>query len=381
MARSANPYRPGFNAAPPAFVGRERLLGAVREALAVAALDGRTPRPIIITGTRGVGKTVALGEAASLAAAEHAWPTVHVEVRPRRDFTHLLTERLNAARHLLEHTTADDRRHPVITGGKLGASALGVGGEVEVLLERHGSGPVDPLEAALGAALRVAMEEGSGLVITIDEVQYAERPELAGFTAILQERMAENWPLVVIVAGLPSIREPRRVVTYLERGEWHELGLLSRDEAEQALTEPAVDAGRPMEPDAARELATASGGYPYAVQLYGHHAWRASGGADRITLDHALAAGEAARRELVDGLYVARWNDASEREREYLTAVARLIVRSGEATGGAVAAELGKATTEVSYLRDRLLKKGTLYSEGSRLSFITPGMAEWVAGL
>ena len=117
------------------------------------------------------------------------------------------------------------------------------------------------------------------------------------------------------------------------------------------------------------------------VQLYGHHAWRASGGADRITLDHALAAGEAARRELVEGLYVARWNDASEREREYLTAVARLIVRSGKATGGAVAAELGKASTEVSYLRDRLLKKGTLYSEGSRLSFITPGMADWVAGL
>ncbi|HEY9497058.1 MAG TPA: hypothetical protein VIR15_19555, partial [Intrasporangium sp.] len=90
---------------------------------------------------------------------------------------------------------------------------------------------------------------------------------------------------------------------------------------------------------------------------------------------------EAARRELVEGLYVARWNDASEREREYLTAAARLIVRSGEATGGAVAAELGKASTEVSYLRDRLLKKGTLYSEGSRLSLITPGMAEWVAGL
>ena len=379
MARSTNPYRPGFNAAPPAFVGRERLLGAVREALAVAALDGRTPRPIIITGTRGVGKTVALGEAASLAAVEHGWPTVHVEVRPGRDFTPLLTERLTVARHVLEHTTVDDRRHPVVTGGKLGASALGVGAEVEVHLERHAFGPVDPLEAALGAVMRVAIEEGSGLVITIDEAQSAERAELAGFTAILQERMGDNWPLVVIVAGLPSIREPRRAVTYLERGEWHELGLLSLGESEQALTDPAVAAGRPMEPDAARELATVSGGYPYAVQLYGHHAWRASTGAGRITLDHALAAGEAARRELEEGLYVARWNDASEKEREYLTAVARLIVRSGEATGGAVAGELGKASTEVSYLRDRLLKKGTLYSEGSRLSFITPGMAEWVA--
>jgi hypothetical protein len=381
MARLTNPYRPGFNAAPPTFVGRDRLLDAVREALAVAALDGRTPRPIVITGTRGVGKTVALGEAAALAAAEHAWPTVHVEVRPGRDFTPLLTERVVAAGHVLEHTTADDRRHPVITGGKVGASALGVGGEVEVRLEQHGSAPVDPLEAALTATMRIAMAEGAGLVITLDEVQYAQRPELAGFTAILQEHMGDNWPLVVLVAGLPSIREPRRSVTYLERGEWHELGLLEPDDAERALTEPASEAGRPMAGDAARLLAEASGGYPYAVQLYGHHAWRASSGSDQIALQHARAAREAARRELEEGLYVARWNDASEREKEYLAAVARLVVRDGEATGSTVAGELGKASTEVSYLRDRLLKKGTLYAEGSRLSFITPGMAAWVAAL
>ncbi|MDC5696663.1 ATP-binding protein [Intrasporangium calvum] len=381
MARPANPFRPGFNASPPVLVGRDHLLDAVREALAVAALDGRTPRPIVITGTRGVGKTVALGEAAALAASEHSWPTVHVEVRPGRDFTPLLTERVIAAGHLLEHTTADERRHPVVTGGRVGASALGVGGEVEVHLERREPGPVDPLEAALRAAMRTAMEEDAGLVITLDEVQYAQRAELAGFTAILQEHMADQWPLVVLVAGLPSIREPRRTVTYLERGEWHELGLLSLDEAEQALTGPAADAGRPLSPDAARALATESGGYPYAVQLYGHHAWRASTGADRILLEHAEAARIAARRELEAGLYVARWNDASEREREYLAATARLILRSGEATGGAVAAELGKAATEVSYLRDRLIKKGTLYPEGSRLLFITPGMAEWVAGL
>jgi hypothetical protein len=322
---------------------------------------------------------VALGEAAVLAAAEHAWPTVHVEVRPGRDLTPLLIERVVAAGHVLEHTTVDDRRHPVITGGKVGASALGVGGEVEVHLERRGSGPADPLEAALDATMRVAMEEGSGLVIALDELQYAPRAELAGFTAILQEHMPDNWPLVVLVAGLPSIREPRRSVTYLERGEWHELGLLSSAETERALSEPAAEAGRPMEVDAARELASASGGYPYAVQLYGHHAWRASSGSDHITLEHALAARAAAQRELEEGLYVARWNDASEREREYLAATARLIVSTGEARGGAVAAELGKASTDVSYLRDRLLKKGTLYSEGSRLVFITPGMAEWVA--
>ncbi|HET8596035.1 MAG TPA: AAA family ATPase, partial [Intrasporangium sp.] len=93
MSRVPNPYRPGFNVPPPTFVGRDGVLASVREALDVAALDGRTPRPLILTGTRGVGKTVALGEASALAQERLGWPTVHVEVRPRRPFTLLLLER------------------------------------------------------------------------------------------------------------------------------------------------------------------------------------------------------------------------------------------------------------------------------------------------
>ena len=123
MSRVPNPYRPGFNVPPPAFVGREGVLASVREALDVAALDGRTPRPLILTGTRGVGKTVALGEAAALAAERLGWPTVHVEVRPRRPFTPLLLERLEAARHDLAHTTKPGRRGPRVTGGKVAAGA------------------------------------------------------------------------------------------------------------------------------------------------------------------------------------------------------------------------------------------------------------------
>lgn len=380
MSRVPNPYRPGFNVPPPAFVGRDGVLASVREALDVAALDGRTPRPLILTGTRGVGKTVALGEGAALAAERLGWPTVHVEVRPRRPFTPLLLERLEAVRLDLEHTTKRGRRGPRVTGGKISASALGVGAEVN--LERGAEGPTtaDPVGEALAATMVVAMREGAGVVLTLDEAQLAARDELAGFTAVLQEHMGDDWPLVVIVAGLPSLRDPNRSVTYLERGEWQELGLLSASDARQALMEPAAEAGRPLDAAAADLLVEASGGYPYAVQLYGHHAWRASSGATRITLAHARRALDAARHELEDGLYVARWNDASPKEQEYLAAVATLIVRTGEATGPQVATALGKAQSQVSYLRDRLLKKGTLYAEGPRLLFLTPGMADWVAG-
>jgi hypothetical protein len=379
MTRVPNPYRPGFNVAPPAFVGRDGVLASVREALDVASLDGRTPRPLILTGTRGVGKTVALGEAAALAAERLAWPTVHVEVRPRRPFTPLLVERLEVAQHDLEHTTARAKGGTRVSGGKVSATALGVGAEV-MLERRPGPAPADPVGRALAATMAVAMRAGAGLLLTVDEAQLAARDELAALTAVLQEHMVDDWPLVVIVAGLPSLRDPNRSVTYLERGEWQELGLLSADDARRALVEPASEAGRPMDPAAADVLVEASGGYPYAVQLYGHHAWRASSGSTRITAQHARRALDAARRELEDGLYVARWNDASPREQEYLAAAAALIVRDGEATGPTIATELGKAQNQVSYLRDRLLKKGTLYAEGPRLLFLTPGMAEWVVG-
>ncbi|MDN5794417.1 MAG: AAA family ATPase [Intrasporangium sp.] len=380
MDRMPNPYRPGFNAPPPIFVGRDGVLASVSEGLDVAALDGRTPRPLILTGTRGVGKTVALGEAAALAAERLGWPTVHVEVRPKRPFTPLLVERLAAARDALEHTTRKAGRSTHVTGGKLSATALGVG--AEVMIER-GADPVstipaDPIGRALTATMLAAMRAGAGLVLTLDEAQLATRGELAAFTAVLQEHMGDDWPLVVLVAGLPSLRDPNRSVTYLERGEWQELGLLDPDDVRQALVEPAATAGRPMDDAAADILVGASGGYPYAVQLYGHHAWRASDGSRHITTDHARTALDAARRELEEGLYASRWNDASPKEQEYLAAVAALIVRTGEATGPLAAAELGAAQSRVSYLRDRLLKKGTLYAEGPRLLFLTPGMAEWV---
>ncbi|WP_347354191.1 AAA family ATPase [Intrasporangium sp.] len=379
MSRAPNPYRPGFNAPPPIFVGRDGVLASVSEALDVAALDGRTPRPLILTGTRGVGKTVALGAAAALAAERLGWPTVHVEVRPKRPFTPLLVERLQAARAGLEHTTGKPRRSTRVTGGKVSAAALGVG--AEVMIERAadpGAAPADPIGQALTATMLAAMRVGAGLLLTLDEAQLATREELAAFTAVLQEHMADDWPLVVLVAGLPSLRDPNRSVTYLERGEWRELGLLDRSDARRALVEPAADAGRPMDAAAADVLVEASGGYPYAVQLYGHHAWRAAAAGSRITVGHARAALDAARRELEEGLYVSRWNDASPREREYLAAAAALVVRTGEASGPQVAAELGKAQSKVSYLRDRLLKKGTLYAEGPRLLFLTPGMAEWI---
>ncbi len=74
----------------------------------------------------------------------------------------------------------------------------------------------------------------------------------------------------------------------------------------------------------------------------------------------------------------SRWHGASPKEQEYLAALARLVTVQGSAGGADVARELGRTTQQVSYLRDRLIRKGTIFAEAGSLVFAVPGMADWV---
>jgi hypothetical protein len=271
-----------------------------------------------------------------------------------------------------------------VTGATLRATVLGVGAELELSRDPTPAGtPETPrLDLAVAAAVEAALAHGAGLVLTVDELQLASRSELADLAATLQQHVPDNWPLVVILAGLPSLRdvqrESRRAVTYLERAEWHVLGLLDPAATAEALAEPARQAGRPMSDRARALLAAASGGYPYAIQVLGHHAWRASAGESSIEVRHARAAAAAAEADLAAGLYTSRWHGASPKEQEYLRALARVLATQGSAGGADVARELGRTTQQVSYLRDRLIRKGTIFAEAGTLVFAVPGMADWV---
>ena len=380
--RQPNPFHPGFNQPPVVLAGRDGLLEDVTEALEIAAHDQRTPRPIVLVGPRGVGKTVTLVEVAELAGRQLSWPTVHVEVKPG-NFLRDLTTRLTKATQLLEGEapmSAKPRRRPRVTGGKITAGAFGVGGELNLEASTESMTPSEQLDVTLRHAMEIAVVCDAGIVLTLDELHTADPADLGVLAAILQEHVPDDWPLVVVVAGLPSLRTSRgkrKLPTYLERAEWHDLGPLGPVDAERALTGPADQAGRPMTPRATAELLSLCGGYPYAIQVAGHYAWRASSGSDAITLAHARQA-----RPRIEGdlgqLFTSRWEDASERERTYLLAVAE-VARTRTPTGGAVAQHLGLTTPQVSYLRERLIKKGTLYAGADgALHFITPGLGEWL---
>src|SRR5580704_11047092 len=162
-----SPYRPGYNQRPVVLAGRDYILAAADEALAVAALEGRTPPALLVVGPRGVGKTVLLGEIADRAADRYSWPRLHVEIAPGSSLT---SDLVAGARDLVARF---DQQPPSgrfrATSAVVGASLPGVHGEVTLTRsEPHVAGADGVLRANLAAAVDAAGVHDSGFVVTID---------------------------------------------------------------------------------------------------------------------------------------------------------------------------------------------------------------------
>src|SRR3954454_6097032 len=84
MRAQDNPYTPNAGARPPALVGRDEELEAFENLLA-RLLRGHTEQSMLITGLRGVGKTVLLTKFEEM-AREAGWITVEADITKNSDF-------------------------------------------------------------------------------------------------------------------------------------------------------------------------------------------------------------------------------------------------------------------------------------------------------
>ena len=159
------------------------------------------------------------------------------------------------------------------------ANLPGVGAEVHLSrqADQDRSGFPPSIEDILAPLVALVAEGDTGIVLTVDEAQDAAAEELRALATFHQRAVEANWPVVLLVAGLPPLRTGGLKSSF-ERADWFDIGPLSPPATLTALAEPAVRAGRPYEAGAAEHLAVHTGGYPYAVQLYGHAAWRRSQG-------------------------------------------------------------------------------------------------------
>ncbi len=392
-----NPYAPGAGQRPPELAGRDEQLDAFDVVLERVA-RGRPERSIVLTGLRGVGKTVLLNALRS-AAVRAGWGTGKLEARPEQSLRRPLASAVHqAVRELGPAGGAGDHALGVVKAFAQRESVGGTGRGAAKLRDRWNPGIAVPavtgradsgdIEIDLVELLSdlggTAGDTGRGIAVFIDEMQDLGADDVSALCAACHEISQSRLPVIVVGAGLPHLPAVLSASkSYSERlFRYSRIDRLDRAAADAALALPAEDEGAGFTPEALDAMYAATGGYPYFIQAYGKAVWDLAPASPMTADDVAVAAPEA-ESELAVGFFGSRFERATPGEREYLRAMADVAVELGDETDAVptadVAAHLARKPQSLSPARDALLKKGLIYSgERGRIAFTVPHFGRYL---
>jgi hypothetical protein len=384
-----NPYAPGAGQRPPELAGRDAELSAFDVVLERIA-HGRPERSLVLTGLRGVGKTVLLNQLRS-AAISRGWGTGKIEARPDQSLRRPVSSALHMALRELRHPDQDSMDAVL---GVLKAFALRQapdakvrdrwqpGIDVPATGGRADSGDMEiDLVELLSDAAGLAADVGKGIALFIDEMQDVQADDVSAICAACHELSQQGAPLIVVGAGLPHLPAVLSASkSYSERlFRYLRIDRLDRAAADQALLAPAEREEVTFDPEALDALYAAADGYPYFVQAYGKVTWDLAASSPITAADVAMAA-PVAETELAVGFFGSRYDRATPAEREYMHAMAELGGSVGSAVSTSeVAVSLGRKPASLSPARDSLIKKGLVYSaERGQIAFTVPHFGRYL---
>jgi hypothetical protein len=389
-----NPYAPGAGQRPPELAGRDRELEQFEVTLERVAA-GRPERSMVLSGLRGVGKTVLLN-ALRGQAVRRAWGTGKIEARPDQSIRIPIAQAVHAAVREVAHRHRGPERVDEVAG-VLKSFALRTSvddrkgmrwtppTDVTAAKGRADSGDLElDLVELFTDVATLAGDLGVGVALFVDEMQDISTPELAALCGACHEISQQSAPLVVVGAGLPHLPVALAASkSYAERlFRYASVDRLPREMADRAWRLPAAEEGVDFEDDALDELYRLTDGYPYFVQAYGKVTWDAAVGSPIRVADVRAAAPEA-EAELAVGFFGARYDRATPAERDYMTAMADLGADTldGPIATADVAAHLARKPQSLSPARDGLIKKGLVYSgERGSVAFTVPHFGKFLRG-
>jgi hypothetical protein len=391
-----NPYAPGAGQRPPELAGRDAELSAFDVVLERIA-HGRPERSLVLTGLRGVGKTVLLNQLRS-AAISRGWGTGKIEARPEQSLRRPVSSALHMALRELGPRHRDQESMDEVLGvvkafaqrGAVGSDGTAAkvrdrwqpGIDVPAATGRADSGDMEiDLVELLSDAAGVAADIGSGIALFIDEMQDVQADDVSAICAACHELSQQGAPLIVVGAGLPHLPAVLSASkSYSERlFRYLRIDRLDREAADHALLAPAAREDVAFDPAALDALYAAADGYPYFVQAYGKVTWDLAASSPISAEDVAMAA-PVAEAELAVGFFGSRYDRATPAEREYMHAMADLGGPSGAAVATSeVAVSLGRKPASLSPARDSLIKKGLVYSaERGSIAFTVPHFGRYL---
>lgn len=370
---------------PPFLAGRERERAEFEKLLEQDTILEN----LVLTGLRGVGKTVLLDTFKPL-AIQRGWLWVGTDLSEAAS----VSDAALATRLLADLSVVTSA---MVVGSKEAAGFGGAGSEIRLdygtLTQVFDSTPglvADQLKAVLElVALTIARDHKRGIVFAYDEAQnLADSPARDEFPLsllldVFQSIQKKGVPFMLALTGLPTLF-PRLVEarTFAERMfRVVTVGKLDEYDSREAILKPIEDADCPVRFDepSVQTISTESGGYPYFIQFICREVYdafiqqvRARGAPGTVPLD-------AITRKLDSDFFAGRWAKATDRQRELLLAIASLGRTDAEFAVQEVVAESAAlleqpfSSSHVNQMFAALCKAGLLYkNRWGRYSFAVP---------
>lgn len=363
---TVNPFKPTAGAEPPQLVGRDGVLDEFIYGLKIRS--GAPGLLTVMTGARGIGKTVMLNEAEDAARTE-GWVVISETATPG------FAERIGRAaqgyaQELGEKPTARRLTGVAVAGVSI-TTTLRPDKQVET-------------RRVIEELLQELDRRKTGLLITLDEIHAADREELALLASWVQHYIRDSLPIAVVFAGLPAAVSDllnEGVATFMRRADRIDLATVSVADVVRSYRQTFVPLGVQMSDEIFDEAAQVTGGYPFMIQLVGYHLWRIAERrqpGERLPLtDARLAFAEASRRHQ-RMVIEAALATVSAKDLDFLRAVA---VDDGAAAVADIAERMGSAKNTVGNYRARMISAGLVQSAGYGLvDFTMPWLREYLRG-
>jgi hypothetical protein len=389
-----NPFRPGAGHMPPYLAGRTVEQDEMRRLLQQRIVMSN----MVLTGLRGVGKTVLL-EAFKPIAVSSGWLWAGIDLSESASISEeSLSIRILADISLVTSALAFREVKQLQLGFARTERYISEPISYEVLVDKFRNIPglvSDKLKGTLEYVWSILPQAAiSGVIFAYDEAQNLadhsadKQFPLSLLLEVFQSLQRKNIPFMLVLAGLPTLF-PKLVQsrTYSERM-FHVLFLdkLNETDAHEAIIRPLNDDHSPIHfgEYAIKSIIDLSGGYPYFIQFICKEAfdvWIAKlGQGDAPNVPSADII-----RKLDADFFQGRWARATDRQRELLQVVAALPNADNEFTVQEVVAAsqdtLRKPFTgsHVSQMLSSLSESGLVYKNRyGKYSLAVPLLSQFI---
>ena len=258
-----NPFAPGPGITPEHIVGRKqefKLLGRALQGIVPRKIkEGRLKRasmgPVVLTGPRGVGKTLLLGwmEEQAREMGIHVARLEYVKDLAAGDALGNLFD---------EIAGGDESLLQLVKGFNLSVGPLGGGVDLGAATRTYKN------------VLQSRLRQGP-LVLLMDEAHHYQAKYMGLMLQVGQRLINQRYPLVMLLAGTPDLRSYLMNIeaTFMARSKRIYINLLTTEESKDALKKPFTNRGIKVDPEALEMMWGMTDNYPFFVQLVGSEVW------------------------------------------------------------------------------------------------------------